>query len=517
MSRGQYFGLVAVLAGVLVLLGWNAPLSQGLSIGGDDAMELGKAQLLARQPQLADRLHNDQPWLVTLVVAQAFRLLGEDAALARGLTMALSFGLVLACWHLMGKGGSMLEGLLFLAVLLTGREMPTLVTSAMLEPAAMALGVMAVACSYDWRRPVAPWRAYVSGLVMAAAAWAKLTAVLVGPAWVSLLWLQRRSTPLSRVIFRAGLGFAVGLALLASLSPTVSWQSLWLSHWKAHQLLSRTPCGCGFRIEDVFHEWTILVAVGLGVLRLCVRRSPAEHSTVFGLVWLGTAFAVHVWHRPWWGYYAIHFHIPLALVAAQGAGWVIRKAWQELGARPGPETIPEPSGRPGARSRWTQKLGPEAAAVAAAVVISCWCGIRLPLFWQELNQIRTTETAADNPFLPVIRKYAARARWIYCSPNRLAFHTGVLQPPELVIRTYKRLLTGDLSQEKTLAILQAYQPELVLVPRAGELQDSRFVAWLRQGSYVRTMWSQNEELWVAPQLNPPEAKTPDELVRTLKL
>jgi hypothetical protein len=163
MTRGQFLTLVAVWTGLVLFLGLNAPLSEGLSIGGDDGFELCKAQLLARQPEMAARLHNDQPWLLTLVVAQFFRLLGEDAAIPRLFSLGFTLTLVFACWHVMGKGCSMLEGALFLCVLFTSREVPTLVTSAMLEPAAMSLGVLAVACGYSWRGPVGPWRGFLSG------------------------------------------------------------------------------------------------------------------------------------------------------------------------------------------------------------------------------------------------------------------------------------------------------------------------------------------------------------------
>lgn len=303
---------------------------------------------------------------------------------------------------------------------------------------------------------------------------------------------------------------------MSYISPTFSFESLWLSHWKAHQAISLQGHGYGFRIEDVFHEWTILVAVSLGVLKVWINRSPAEHGTIFALTWLGSAFVMHLWHKPWWGYYSIHFHIPLAIVAAQGAGWVIRRAWQDIALKPAPEASASPVD---SRPRWPflPNVSAEVAAVVAAVVVSCWCGIRLPLFLKEVAAIHGRETAAQNPFIPIIRQYADRAQWIYCNPNRVAFHGGVLQPPELVIMTYKRLVTGDLNRDKVFSMLRSYQPELLLLQRDGELQNKKLVHWLAEEQYVRAMWVGNSELWVAKKLNPAGAGSPEELVRSLGL
>ena len=58
-------------------------LDSVLSFGGDDGFELCKSALLARRPELAPHMWNDQPWLHTMLNAALFRLLGEHAALPR--------------------------------------------------------------------------------------------------------------------------------------------------------------------------------------------------------------------------------------------------------------------------------------------------------------------------------------------------------------------------------------------------------------------------------------------------
>src|SRR5258707_15804989 len=104
---------------------------------------------------------------------------------------------------------------------------------------------------------------------MGAAAQTKLTALIIGPAWLIVLWYQRKSNPLTTIVPRIGFGFLASVLIIIAVSPTFSFESLWLSHWKAHEIIATKGLGYGFEFHDVFNEWTILISVVLGVIILC--------------------------------------------------------------------------------------------------------------------------------------------------------------------------------------------------------------------------------------------------------
>ena len=158
---------ILVLGVLLSFWGFVAPIKDALNIGGDDKFELSKAQVVERQPGIASRMDNDQPWLNTLIVARAFALFGENAAIPRLFTLALTFLLVLACWHLMGECTNLLNKILFICYYFTSSGILHLATSAMLEPQAIALAVVAVALTYSELESLKAWRAYTSGVFIA--------------------------------------------------------------------------------------------------------------------------------------------------------------------------------------------------------------------------------------------------------------------------------------------------------------------------------------------------------------
>ncbi len=210
---------LALAGAFLLFLAIDLPLSQALLIGGDDAFELGKAQLLHRRPDLAERLGNDQPWLHTLLMAALFRGLGEDAAIPRGATLLWTLGLTWACFRLLGNEAGWPEKLLFLAFFFTSTLVLSLSASAMLEMPAFATALCAVAISMPFGGGGASWRPVAAGLLLAAAAHIKLTALMVAPAWAMTLWLGKRELLTKRWILLLFGGFLLGGLALAWICP----------------------------------------------------------------------------------------------------------------------------------------------------------------------------------------------------------------------------------------------------------------------------------------------------------
>ena len=131
---------LAASLGLLLVIALVAPLEEGIAIGGDDSFELGKSLLLARDPGLADRMWNDQPWLHTLLTARLFRLLGEHAAIPRLFTLLSTAALLWALWRLVGlafhrdRGLGALAGGVAGVLYLTAPESSILACSAMIGP-----------------------------------------------------------------------------------------------------------------------------------------------------------------------------------------------------------------------------------------------------------------------------------------------------------------------------------------------------------------------------------------------
>jgi|GEM_PF-5678902 len=508
--------LICLLILFLTLLAFIAPLNNGFAIGGDDQFELGKASLLHRTPELSLRLNNDQPWLNTIIIAKAFNVFGENAAVPRLFNLLLFFSLVFGIWTLAGKRYSVLFKVAFLCYFITANEVAILAISAMLEPSALAFAVLAIAFSWKDDGNVVWWRSYLAGILFAMAVFTKLTALLVIPAWcVLIFWGKAKRVERAISLLRMLLSFICVMLIVIIISPTFSFDSMWISHQKASQIIkANSLSGNEFDISNVFHEWSVIFAIALGVIGVVLKRNIYSlRITLFAIVWLLTDFIVFANHRPWWGYYSFHFHIPIAILAAQGADFVIREAWKGIACSS--EKTSEPS------LCVFRKIKPitlsNIYAVLAATVIACWIGFRLPPLWKEIDSIHSEENARDNEFIPIIQTLANKVKWIYISNSNIGFHCGVQQPPELIIRTYKRIITGELSKNGILEIIKLYHPELLLLSRTGEMKDERFLKILDSGHYKCIMWTANYQLWAAGSLHLEPAKTPTEIVHELRI
>jgi hypothetical protein len=310
------------------------------------------------------------------------------------------------------------------------------------------------------------------------------------------------------------LSFTIGAVVFIAISPTFSLDAIFLSHYRAHNALVNEHLNrLSFNFGYVFPEWSILLGIALGISLLFRRETCFKPSLLFASVWLITDFGIHLWHRPWWGYYSIHFHIPAAILAACGAGFVIEKAWRSI--RPYDIQGEKDSVFFGRVISSSTRYG--AYAIVAATLISCFFGFRLPQLWKELAWIQVVNNSDDDHFTKVIRQFSGRAHWIYANSGERVFHGGVMQAPELVLMTFKRTINEDLNQKAIFEIVKRYNPELLLLSQCGEMQDPRFQKWLADGQFVNIMWDGNYSLWASPVLKPTPARKPHELINTLRL
>lgn len=512
--------LPVAVALLLVVWGLYAPLEKALQIGGDDSIELNKALLVHRRPDLAARMWNDQPWLHTLLVAKVFSFCGERAAIPRIFSLICSFLMIVACWRIMGQDSCRASRLTLVFFLLTSPIVINLGSSAMLELPAFALALVAVALSSrmgSWK--MSRIMAYVSGTIMVLAAFVKLTALLVVPAWGMWLWLQRKEYPLREFLPRCATGGVFGLLTAAAISPTFSLNSLLLSHWAASQAVREMGGYSAPWLELFVTDPAISLAAGLGLIHAVRTPTQVPKSLLFAGTWLLVAGGIHVFHRPWWEYYALHFQIPLSLLAAHGTLLVLLPALEAI-----VPWLHSPSSKPRNASahlcdRAALARHAGVSAALAALLLATAFGVRLPAAIVEMQAILHTPTVKDNHYVSLLRTYSAKADWLFTDDTTLAFHAGLIMPPEMVVVVLKRSWIGEFDRSHCVRILQHYRPDLVFIRR----EEDWVWQTLDRAAYIRVFWDKSRELWVNRRLEVVPAtlqgreRTADELVRELDL
>jgi hypothetical protein len=531
--------IIGAICGLLVLF---CPIHDALSIGGDDGFELSKSLFLARSPEAARLIWNDQPWLHTMMTAALFKAIGENAAVPRLFNLFSFIAMLFALSHLLRRLEGLLGIILMAVFLISAEAMPHLSLSAMLEVPAIGWGIVAIAIAYSDRSPVQPWRFVLSGVVLAAATHIKLTALIVLPAFALLLfsaygWKQG----LMGIIVGAA-GFAAAFGFIAAISPTFSLEQLWLSHRQASGGLTEAErAELAFRLGYLLVNPGLVLAAALGVAQTLARRGPPP--LLFALALLATAIGIACLQRPWWKYYLLHFHVPMAMLAGIGASQLIRQALAgiklarsekpclashepslrsgELGfaadvcgtcqsaatpqkfivpghAKKGKEAFKEQT-QPYRLSRGNHRHS--FCAVAAAAVCSLWFGFCLPRFLSDLAALHVASRSQSDSIVQAMKRYAPDSRWCFTRANEYAFHAKILIPPELLVLPLKRFVSGNINEERIVGVVMKYQPEQLLLKKRGELTNAVWLNWVTN-HYVLVEQDMVKELWVTRSFKP---------------
>jgi hypothetical protein len=97
--------------------------------------------------------------------------------------------------------------------------------------------------------------------------------------------------------------------------------------------------------------------------------------------------------------------------------------------------------------------------------------INTPLLLAEIKPSPTLptsslrETSTESRYLRRLNNRASKTNWIVTDIPMYAFRMDKPVPPELAVFTWKRMMTGNLTDEQVLETIVEYQPEQVLLGR----------------------------------------------------
>jgi hypothetical protein len=512
--------LLCLLAGFLVVQAFLR-LGTAVQIGADEGFELAKAALLLKGHGLYTEAWNDQPPLHTFLVAQLLKHLSPGVFGPRLVTV-IAAGVLLAgmFWITYRASGVAVAGVT-VALLICSPGFLELSASCMLEipslaPAIVALGVLGGNAEgrrkkAEGRKGECHVREMLAGLLFGVALLMKLVPVVLLPVAALVVWLRDRHTlgvtltdsqtcvvelgvtdPLERVPTRKGKsaptnvgGYEVGvrrsvlalmvLGLSAALSFVAidllieggaylrNFQQSWASHFGAARSFEYgSAAEHPFDWSILLKNWDLTFPACFGVA-LCLRAwldhpqgrrvrarglqniaggyqdcgpGTCRSWLVLPVAWLGLMLLVFATHRPWWSYYYIHIALPLCWCAAIG----IVRGWEHV-------------------RRTRNLVGRAAIGLFAAVAVS-WMGARV---WLQTQDMQNSPRMHSSLVLHEIERLKPFTRFLYADESIYSFHAGIPMPPELAVMPLKRFWSGDMTNARLTAVLEAARPEVMLL------------------------------------------------------
>jgi len=168
-------------------------------------------------------------------------------------------------------------------------------------------------------------------------------------------------------------------------------------------------------------------------------------SSIYLIAWTVLAYLTLLWQVPVWYHHQLLVTIPAAMLAGVAI-------WQSIA------TISRLI-----RTRVKPALFDSLAIISVAVLMLLLV-VRLPVTMQEFSA-HDALLEREQMFLVRSSNHAAETEWFVTDTPMYAFRIKASVPPNLVVFSDKRILSGHLSEEQILSTIAEYLPEQVFIGR----------------------------------------------------
>jgi hypothetical protein len=324
---------------------------------------------------------------------------------------------------------------------------------------AIALAMLSLLSICLWHHQGRTLWLTLSGLALALSVMTKVFTVIVAPLCIGGAiiqgWQIYRRTGFRRNLFLpAGVwigGFGFGVLLLGlPLIPREGLSQLLLNHLKAQS--------AEFPDADSIVRYLreSLPAIFLGMIGSVHVIRRRRWTGLYLTAWAAMAFLLLSLISPVWYHHQLLVTTPVAALAGVTLGELfvaIRGRFREARLKSVSGGLHLVSGL----------LVPFLVASALTRSID-ELDYRLPNFIRQPADERETQTLN---LLLKIRDYESATHLVVTDRPMLAVRLGTSVPPEIAALTGKRLLTGELSEQEIISIIEDRQPELVALARFG--------------------------------------------------
>jgi hypothetical protein len=434
------------------------PFRTAFWLDHDEGIELSKAMLVLRGDHLYTSIWDDQPPVLTYLLAGVFRLFGLRINLARTLVLALACGLIWASLHylLMVWGGWQVVGgvlMLFLLPRFTDLSVSVMNAIPVLTFALFSL----LAITYWHKQPKYFWLILSAGFLALSVLTKLFTAFLAIVFLVGLVaegYTHRRATSMRHTWWRPAFVWAISFSFFLVIAVLLligvgNLQQLYTGNLIANRLEV-------YRSDPVYSlTWQLRQAQPVLILSLLgvwytLRRK--RWLSLYIIAWMGMAYLLLFRHVPAWSHQQLLITIPAAILAAAAFGEGLKGAYVWL--------------RQPKRVTWEDSIHLLSVGLFIYILFT-----RAPATLSEFSPYPTfqnpgiTPTSAEAQTLKEIRRYASETHLLVTDLPIYAFSADLPIPPELAVFSSKRLETGQLTEAEVLSTIQQNQPELVLFGR----------------------------------------------------
>lgn len=455
--RNLIWHLMPPIVFVLIMLVYF-PFGEMFEMDLDEGINLIKAMLVARGYTLYGDIWSDQPPLFTYLLAGVYQIFGNNVVVSRIFVLILSAMLIWAFHQILRKVWGNVHALVGVVLLLLLPNYTNLSVSVMVGLPSLTIAMLSMLALITWHQDRKPLWLILSALALGLSVLTKLFTGFLAPIFILGIFAVEyaRSHEVSNwlEIFRPvaiwSSIFAIttaGIGLLIVGPENIS--QLIQPHIAARGLILVTQIKTYTINEYLLNAWTILFLAFIGVIFTLKSR---QWLSLYPIAWLVTAYLLLSQYSPVWLHQQLLVTIPATMLAAIAAGESLRMIPQLFLSR----SLLSVNG-----------ILFAAGLIGLVLVIT----INTPLLLAEIKpspSLPTSslrETSTENRYLRRLNNRASKTNWIVTDMPMYAFRMDIPVPPELAVFTWKRMMTGNLTDEQVQEIIVEYQPEQILLGR----------------------------------------------------
>jgi hypothetical protein len=400
----------------------------------DEGVELAKADLVERGYSLYSEIWNDQPPLMTYVLAGTIRYLGREVGINRFIVLLFAAALLWAAFKFLeivfGKWQALLGAI---SIFLLPKFM-VLSVSVMVGLPAITLAMLGLLVLAVWHRKPSPLLIIASAALLSLSVFTKVFTLFLAPVFLGGVFLGSYLPERGRIFRREVLGpvFLWG-GVFGALCALLFFGLVGFEH--ANQLLGihvsapENPAFANDRYTLFYYLNQSVPLLLLGLLGAIFTFQQKKWVGLYLVAWAGLGILVFSTHRPVWDHHMVVITIPVAMLAGVAAyealaklGTILRENWQP---------------------KWQTAL--ILAAVLGLFFFAFQFRVPEPIALMESRPSLTNSGLEIGPlrirFLEEMRNYQEQTNWVVTDLPMFAYRVGLPVPPETAVFSAKRVET----------------------------------------------------------------------------
>lgn len=421
----------------------------------DEGINLMKAYLLANGDRLYGEIWNDQPPLLTHLLASIFNLIEPSVNLSRSLILVFSTILLWQTWLVLYLLGGVLHAYIGSLFLLIAPNYWKLSVSVMVGLPCITLAMTGLLCTILWHSTRKNIWLVISACCLSLSILTKLFTFFLVPIIAIGIFLDRGSRKSWQRLQAPALWLTVfsgfSLLILFSLVGIDNIHLLTDNHTSARSITAFEDMALSRSLRNDYRLFLVGFTIW-GIIIACQRK---QWQVLYFGAWSLVAYFLLVNHRPVWYHQVLLLHIPAIAMVGYAMGEIITTAVR--------------SRRFYLRfnGRIILTLFTLAVFYSAILLIGEQSKTTLKEIrsWQTACNAKTIATSLDRQFLASIVRSRSQTDWLITDSPIFAFRARIPVPPATAVLSRKQLETGSITQDQLIDIIQQYQPEQVFFKR----------------------------------------------------